>query len=100
MNWLRKLMKGLARGFADLSPNCKAATRLQSEAMDRSLSSVEKAGLRLHLFLCKRCGRYGEQLKLLHSSARQCEDHKSPELAEKLSAEARERIKHRLRSGS
>jgi hypothetical protein len=81
-----------------LSPTCKEATRLQSEAMDRRLSFVEKLGLRVHLLLCKWCRRYGEQLTFLRSAAHECQDHEGPDMPQRLSPEARERIKRTLQS--
>jgi len=95
MNSPRQPAKALARVASLLSPSCKQASRLQSEGMDRPLSFFEKFGLRIHLFLCKWCRRYGEQLKFLRNAAHQCEDHQP---AQKLSSEARERIKQRLQS--
>ena len=94
MTWVGRLR----RGFRALSPACKEATRLQSEALDRRLSGSEKLGLRLHLLLCKWCRRYGEQLKFLRSAARACEDHPTVQGASGLSPEARERIKRSLQS--
>lgn len=76
-----------------LSLTCKEATRLQSEAMDRRLSFLEKLGLRVHLLLCKWCRRYGEQLTFLRSAARERQDHVDPGMPQKLSPEARERIR-------
>jgi hypothetical protein len=95
MRWFSRL----AGALGALSPTCKRATRLQSEAMDRRLSFLEKLGLRLHLFLCKWCRRYGAQLKFLRSAARECEEHGSRQEPQTLSPEARERIKHTLQSG-
>ena len=91
----RPPVKALARVASLLSPSCRQASRLQSEGMDRPLTFFEKFGLRIHLFLCKWCRRYGEQLKFLRNAAHQCEDHQP---AQNLSPEARERIKQRLHS--
>jgi len=90
-----KSKSALARVVAALSPSCRQATRLQSEAMDRPLSWLEKLGLRVHLLLCKWCRRYGKHLQFLRSAARECDGHPGPE-PQRLSAEARERIKHKL----
>jgi hypothetical protein len=91
----RTPVKVLARVVSLLSPSCKQASRLQSESLDRPLTFFEGFGLRIHLFLCKWCRRYGAQLKFLRSAAHQCEDHQP---THKLSSEARERIKQRLQS--
>jgi hypothetical protein len=66
--------------------------------MDRKLSLLERLGLRLHLLLCQWCRRYGAQLKFLRSAAHQCEEHLERELPQRLSPEARERIKQKLQS--
>jgi hypothetical protein len=99
MNWLSKLSRALARGVTLISPSCKEATRLQSEAMARKLSRSERVGLRMHLFLCKWCRRYGNQLKFLHSASQHSEQHESPVASQRLSPGACERIKQKLQSG-
>jgi len=89
----------ILRHFAEIfSPTCKQATRLQSEAMDRRLSLPERVGLRLHLLLCKWCRRYAAHLKFLRSAAHECDQHEGPKAPQKLSPEARERIKQKLQS--
>jgi len=91
----RSPIKAVSRVLILLSPSCKQASRLQSESMDRPLKFSEGFGLRIHLFLCKWCRRYGAQLKFLRSAAHQCEEHQP---AQNLSPEARERIKQKLQS--
>jgi len=98
MNTPAKPKGVLARMVSLLSPSCKEATRLQSAAMDRKLTLPERLGLRLHLLLCQWCRRYGTQLKFLRSAAHQCEEHAGGELPQRLSPEARERIKEKLQS--
>jgi hypothetical protein len=98
MNWLSKLSRGLSGVVTLISPSCKEVTRLQSQAMDRRLSLVERCGLRLHLLLCKWCRRYGIQLKFLRVAAHQCEEPKTLPSPQGLSPEARERIKQKLQS--
>lgn len=89
-------LKRLVKALGSASPTCKEVTRLQSEAMDRRLSLFERLGLRLHLSLCKWCRRYGEQLRFLRSAARDCGEHEGGEMPQRLSVEARERIKRKL----
>ena len=99
MNSPRTPVKGLARVVSVLSPSCKQASRLQSEAMDRHLGFFERLGLRIHLLLCGWCRRYGEQLQFLRIAAHQCErDDDQSQSNHKLSPEARERIKQKLQS--
>ena len=98
MNWPSNIVKTLVRGLGDLSPSCKEAIRLQSAALDRKLTLLERFGLRFHLVLCKWCRSYGRQITFLRSAAREPaqDDRHPPQQA--LSSEARERIKRMLRS--
>ncbi len=98
MNWLTNMLKSLGRGMAELSPSCREATRLQSEAMDRPLSLRKRIGLRIHLALCRWCRRYGMQIGFLRSVAH--EHHEETLPAQTLRPEAKERIKERLKEKS
>ena len=99
MNWLTNKLKSLGRGLAELSPSCREATRLQSEAMDRPLSLRKRIGLRIHLGLCRWCRRYGRQIGFLRSVAHEHERHEETLPPQTLRPEARERIKERLKLG-
>ena len=96
MNWLTNIAKILTRGLADLSPNCKAASGLQSEALDHKLPLRQRFGLRAHLLLCTWCRRYGKQITFLRDAAHQHPGEMAESVPQRLSDEARERIKHRL----
>ena len=89
-------MHWLAKTFRALSPNCKEAIRLQSEALDRPLSRMQRVGLRIHLAMCRWCSRYGKQIKFLRTVAQRC-DH-DLDANQTMPPEARERIKRRLRT--
>ena len=78
---------------------CRDASRLQSEALDKDLSFLQRLGLALHLMICKWCRRYGRQVRFLREAAHEHPENLSEAVPQKLSAEARERIKQRLRSG-
>jgi len=91
-------MKNLFRGLARLSLNCKEASCLQSEALDHPLSFSRRLGLRIHLLLCKWCHRYGKQINLLHTATHDHPEQLTEPVPQKLSAEARERIKKRLQT--
>lgn len=89
-------MNRLVQSIRALSPNCKAAIRLQSEALDRPLPLIQRIGLRIHLALCVWCARYAKQVKFLRAAAQQCDhDHAATPA---MPAEARARIKRRLQS--
>ena len=91
MNWLTKTLHAL-------SPNCREAIRLQSDALDRPLTRLQRIGLRIHLALCVWCSRYGKQIAFLHQSAHDHPDKLVAPVERNLSSEARERIKRKLHS--
>ena len=96
MNWLANIVKTLAKGLADLSPNCKTAARLQSEALDHKLPLRRRFGLRVHLLLCKWCRRYAKQVSFLRNASHEHPDEMTEPVPQKLSPKAREWIKQRL----
>jgi hypothetical protein len=85
-------------GLAELSPSCKTAARLQSEALDHKLTFRQQLGLRVHLVLCKWCSRYGKQIAFIHEAARLRPDEMAQSVPQKISDEARERIRKQLRA--
>ena len=93
------MLKAISRRVANLSPNCREASRLQSLALDGPLSFSQRLGLRIHLLLCRWCRRYGKQLSFLRVAARKLvgEDLGLPRQG--LSPEARERLKKILQTG-
>ena len=92
-----ELPKKIAACVSALSPSCKEAARLQSQAMARPLSFSERLGLGLHLLICSWCRRFSAQVRLLHSTMSECPEHDHAEPSFGLSAQARERIERRLR---
>jgi hypothetical protein len=46
--------------------NCRDATRLISDGLDRSLSPAERLRLGLHLLLCTPCHRFRRAARWLH----------------------------------
>jgi len=54
---------------------CKRATELMSLRIDRPLTALESASLRMHLLMCGYCRRCDSQLEMLHRiTARRRED--------------------------
>lgn len=97
MNWS---WKTVLRRIGELSPGCKQAARLQSLALDRALTPLERLGLRIHTLFCRWCRAYGRQISFLHSAAgKPALERDEPSPGPVLSTEARERIKRNLRSG-
>jgi hypothetical protein len=95
MNFLKRLAAALKSACRTLSPDCREASRLQSEALDHSLSAPRRAGLRMHLLLCRWCRRYGKQVRFLRQAVREHPDEVNE--GQTLSPEARERLKQSLR---
>jgi hypothetical protein len=79
--------------------SCKEVTRLISESMDRQMPFGQRMAMRMHLFMCKFCSRYRDQLLLLRNAMRyylEKIEPSEPLLSTSLSLEAREKIKHTL----
>lgn len=96
MKWLAKYLKKPGAGLAALSPSCREAARLQSEALDRPLTFPQRLGLWIHRVLCRWCRRYGRQIEFLRSAARARDEHDQALPGQSLRPEARARIKRRL----
>jgi hypothetical protein len=97
MNWLNNKLNTLAEGLRELSPSCRHAVRLQSEALDHPLTIRERLGLRFHLLLCEWCRRYAKHISFLRTAARYGESNLDL-TPQTLSPEGRERIQRKLHS--
>jgi hypothetical protein len=83
-------------GFVMLT--CKEVSELASQSLDRQLRLTERIGLRVHLMYCRLCSRYVRQLRFMHKATASIDQHEgSDEGQSKLSTEARNRIRQRLR---
>ena len=81
-----------------VSPNCREASRLQSEALDHPLPLAQRFGLRVHLLLCKWCRRYGKQIRFLRQAVHEHPDEVNQAAPQTLSPEARDRLQRSLRN--
>lgn len=50
--------------------SCKEVSRLVSESLDRPLTLRERFWLRLHLWRCRGCGNFAEQMKTMRAAMR------------------------------
>ncbi|PHV12740.1 zf-HC2 domain-containing protein [Chitinimonas sp. BJB300] len=57
--------------------NCKEATRMVSEGLDRDLALGEKLRLQLHLFICDYCRNFSKQGNFLRRAAQSANKRKS-----------------------
>jgi hypothetical protein len=79
-----------------LSPSCKEASRLQSEALHRSLAFPQQMGLRIHLLLCSWCRRYGKNVRFLKGVVDDAPGEEHFHDSHTLTPEARRRMKRKL----
>ena len=94
------IAKSFISAVADLSPGCKHASRLQSEALNHQLPARQRLGLKIHLMLCDWCRRYGKQTSMLRDATHQHPGEMIPPVPQSLSEEARERLKQRLNASA
>jgi hypothetical protein len=88
----------LKAGCASLSMDCREASRAQSEALEHPLPLSKRIGLKIHLFICQWCRRYGRQLRFLREAAHDHAESLTDASGQKLSSAARDRIKQKLQS--
>jgi len=50
--------------------SCKDASRVASQAQERSLSPFERWRLRMHLAVCDKCTRFERQLQFMREALR------------------------------
>lgn len=93
MNFWNKIKSACA----DLSPNCREAVRTQSEALDRPLSPARRFGLWMHVLICKWCRRYSRQIRFMHNATGEHPDKMVDAGPQKLSDDARNRMKLKLK---
>ena len=83
-----------------LTPACRKIARLASLDHERPIAPWTRLLLKLHLRICAGCERYLRQLDLLHRAAARAGG-SAPDAGPsvRLAAEAKDRIKRRLRCG-
>lgn len=57
----------------EIKPTCKEVHRLVSEGLDRNLSLIERARMRMHLLVCRACQNFDRQMNLIRRAMRQIE---------------------------
>jgi len=57
--------------------NCKQATALMSQGMDRKLGIFLRTNLRFHLIMCDGCRNFEKQLQFLREGLRKFPQHHS-----------------------
>jgi hypothetical protein len=78
---------------------CQDVSRKISQSLDEELPLGQRMAIRIHLMMCRYCALFYRQLVLLRKMSRHMDpDQPSGESHDKLSAEAKTRIKDKLRS--
>jgi len=77
--------------------NCKNASQLVSQSLDRKLNFKERCGLRFHLFMCGACSRFNKQLLLISQAFKKMRLQTEEDTSIKLSEEAKARIIEKIR---
>jgi len=72
--------------------NCKQATQLVSQGLDKQLSTRELFSLKMHLFICKYCKQFSQQMHKLHVAINRVGKEIENDGSIKLSPEAKKRI--------
>jgi len=77
---------------------CKDVSKLLSQSFDRSLTLMEKIGLRFHFLICKPCPKVSQQLTFLHNAGKRLATEPEDILSSQsgLSPEAQGRILKKL----
>lgn len=97
---LKRVARGLISALGSLSPNCREASRLQSDSMDCALTPLKIVGVRIHLLLCRWCRRYGKQIRFLRRAAHEHPEAVAQAATQSLSTEAKERMRRSLGNGT
>lgn len=79
------------------TPTCAEMSRLTSRALEQPLTIRMRLKMRLHFVICAWCRRYFEQINFLHKSAPKLGLQVGELPGRGLAAEAKERIKTRMR---
>ncbi len=100
--FLDKLKRKFIRALSRRLPDCEAVTPKLGKALDKELSCRERLIVNLHLFACRKCARYADQIKFIREAFKekdfQSEEASSKFGGEQLSVETRRRIENALRS--
>jgi hypothetical protein len=72
--------------------DCRHASQLLSQSMDRRLSFRQRMMLRFHLMMCDACTQFSRQLRVLRSAIGQLGRRMAHDESQALPTQARERI--------
>jgi len=77
---------------------CKHTSHLISESQERQLSLKEKISLRVHVWMCRNCRRFEQQIVTMRNVMRHKWTQDAPPTDKQLPGEAQERIRQALKA--
>lgn len=77
--------------------NCKQASELVSQSLDRPLSWSNRLQLKLHLLICKFCKRFFKQMHGMKHAAKQMQQNIESDDSITLSDSAKQKIRDQLK---
>lgn len=78
--------------------DCKQASQLISQSLDRRLSLRERVSLRIHILICYACRRFGQQLRTLRVTLRRAGEQVENDTNIMMSSETKTRIAESIKS--
>ena len=98
-----KLFASLKTGFVvwvwNHTPSCAEMSRLTSRSFEQPLTVITRLKMRLHFVICAWCRRYFKQINFLHQTAPRLGLQMSEPPGRGMSAEMKQRIRERMKSG-
>lgn len=91
------LIKILMPVMSRMTPTCEVVSHKISESLDHKLPLIDRMRIRLHLMGCELCARYEKQLHTIHQMMKQSMIDTQDPTEDKLSSEARQRMKEKIR---
>lgn len=86
----------LAKFVRRLSPTCREAARLISDAAERDLPRLDRIGLKLHLWICRACRSYRRSVEFLREALRAAARSDAPIADAGLPPDAKQRLLAKL----
>ena len=81
------------------TPSCAEMSRLTSRALEQPLTFKARLKMRVHFMICAWCRRYFKQINFLHQTAPRLGLQMSEPPGRGMSAEMKQRIRERMKSG-
>jgi hypothetical protein len=98
---IEKIRRAIRRTILRAFPPCREVVHIISASLDRPLTRRERFVMKMHLFACKPCVRYLDQLSFVVRALKVMnQDEKDRLFSGSLREETRARIKRLLRTGA